>query len=91
VALATTYLFLSEDPIAVQSALEIVVSPAGAPSDFRDRLLIGTPQECVDRVRRLEAAGIEEVLVWPVRDELLQLRLFAEEVIPRMNACNAIP
>ncbi len=85
VALATTYLFLSEDPIALRSAVELVVSPAAAPSDLRDRLLIGTLEECVDRLRQLEAAGIREVFVWPLRDELLQLRLFAEEVIPRVN------
>jgi alkanesulfonate monooxygenase SsuD/methylene tetrahydromethanopterin reductase-like flavin-dependent oxidoreductase (luciferase family) len=85
-ALATTYLYLSEDPMACRSALELVVSPTAAPSDLRDRLLIGTPEECVDRVRQLDAAGIKEVFVWPIRDELLQLRLFAEQVIPRVNA-----
>jgi alkanesulfonate monooxygenase SsuD/methylene tetrahydromethanopterin reductase-like flavin-dependent oxidoreductase (luciferase family) len=86
VALATTYLFMSDDPKSINSALELVVSPATAPSDLRDRLLIGTPNECVDRVRLLQAAGIGEVFVWPLRDELRQLRLFAEEVIPRVNA-----
>jgi alkanesulfonate monooxygenase SsuD/methylene tetrahydromethanopterin reductase-like flavin-dependent oxidoreductase (luciferase family) len=86
VALATTYLFMTEDPMAMQSALELVVSPTSAPSELRDRLLIGTPEECVSRVRQLEAAGIGEVFVWPLRDELLQLRLFAQEVIPRVNA-----
>jgi alkanesulfonate monooxygenase SsuD/methylene tetrahydromethanopterin reductase-like flavin-dependent oxidoreductase (luciferase family) len=86
VALATTYLFLDEDPMALRSALELVARPTTAPSELRDRLLICTPEECVDRVRRLEAAGVDEVLVWPLRDELAQLRLFAEEVIPRVNA-----
>jgi alkanesulfonate monooxygenase SsuD/methylene tetrahydromethanopterin reductase-like flavin-dependent oxidoreductase (luciferase family) len=86
VALATTYLYLSDDPESIDSALQLVVSPTGAPSDLRDRLLIGTPDECVDRVRHLEAAGIGEVLVWPLRDESRQLRLFAEEVIPRVKA-----
>jgi alkanesulfonate monooxygenase SsuD/methylene tetrahydromethanopterin reductase-like flavin-dependent oxidoreductase (luciferase family) len=86
VALATTYLFVSEDPVVLRTALELVVSPTAAPSDLQDRLLIGTPEECVDRIRGLEAAGIEEIFVWPVRDELLQLRFFAEEVIPRVNA-----
>lgn len=85
-ALATTYLFLSDDPKAVKSALELVVSPAAAPSDLRDRLLIGSPQECVDRLRRLQAAGIDEVFIWPVLDELAQLRLFAEEIVPRVGA-----
>jgi alkanesulfonate monooxygenase SsuD/methylene tetrahydromethanopterin reductase-like flavin-dependent oxidoreductase (luciferase family) len=77
---------MSDDPKSINSALELVVSPTAAPSDLRDRLLIGTPDECVNRVRHLQAAGMEEVLVWPLRDELRQLRLFAEEVIPRVNA-----
>ena len=90
-ALATTYLFMTEDPTALRSALELVVSPTAAPSELRDRLLIGTPEECVSRVRRLEAAGIGEVFVWPLRDEVLQLRLFAQEVIPRINGVNRRP
>jgi len=81
-ALATTYLFLSEDPIALSSAEGLVVSPTTAPKDIRDRLLICTPEECVHRVRQLEAAGVGEIFVWPVRDELVQLRLFAGQVIP---------
>jgi alkanesulfonate monooxygenase SsuD/methylene tetrahydromethanopterin reductase-like flavin-dependent oxidoreductase (luciferase family) len=85
-ALATTYLFLSEDRAALGSALELVVSPTAAPSDLRDRLFICTPEECVNRVRDLQRAGVDEVLVWPVRDELVQLRLFADEVIPRLKA-----
>jgi alkanesulfonate monooxygenase SsuD/methylene tetrahydromethanopterin reductase-like flavin-dependent oxidoreductase (luciferase family) len=83
-ALATTYLFVTEDPEAAQSALGLAVSPATAPSDLRDRLLIGTPADCADRLHRLKAAGVDEVFIWPLRDEVAQLRLFHEEVIPRL-------
>jgi alkanesulfonate monooxygenase SsuD/methylene tetrahydromethanopterin reductase-like flavin-dependent oxidoreductase (luciferase family) len=79
-ALATMYLYISEDPAELSSVRDLVRSPAATPAEVRDRLLIGTPDECIGRLRRLEAVGISDVFVWPLRDEVAQLRLFVEEV-----------
>jgi alkanesulfonate monooxygenase SsuD/methylene tetrahydromethanopterin reductase-like flavin-dependent oxidoreductase (luciferase family) len=84
-ALATMYLYLSDDPAELSSALDLVRSPAATSADLRDRLLIGTPDECVERLRRLESVGISEVFVWPLRDEVAQLKLFKEEVAGRFR------
>jgi alkanesulfonate monooxygenase SsuD/methylene tetrahydromethanopterin reductase-like flavin-dependent oxidoreductase (luciferase family) len=84
-ALATMYLYLSNDQAALRSAADLVRSPATTSADLRDRLLIGTPNECIERLRRLEAVGVSEVFVWPLRDEVDQLRLFVEEVVGRLG------
>jgi alkanesulfonate monooxygenase SsuD/methylene tetrahydromethanopterin reductase-like flavin-dependent oxidoreductase (luciferase family) len=83
-ALATMYLYISEDRAELRSVRDLVRSPAATSADLRDRLLIGTADECVGRLRRLEAAGISEVFVWPLRDEVAQLGLFVEEVAGRL-------
>ena len=84
-ALATMYLYISEDRAELRSVWDLVRSPAATSADLRDRLLIGTADECVGRLRRLEAAGISEVFVWPLRDEVAQLGLFVAEVAGRLR------
>ena len=81
-AIATMYLHLTDDPAEAQSVLEKLVSPYQAPSDLRDRSLVGTTVDCIDKLRRLETAGAKEVFVWPIGDEVKQLQQFAEEVFP---------
>ena len=44
--------------------------------------LIGTPQEIVERLRRLQAGGVEYVLIIDVGGSLAALRTFAREVMP---------
>lgn len=79
-AVATMYAHVTDDPAEARSILGMLVSPRLAPSDLRDRSLIGTAAECIEKLRKLEAAGVEQVFIWPVADELRQLRRFAEEV-----------
>jgi alkanesulfonate monooxygenase SsuD/methylene tetrahydromethanopterin reductase-like flavin-dependent oxidoreductase (luciferase family) len=77
---------LTDDPTEANSILSMLVSPRQAPSDLRDRSLIGTAEECVAKLRKLEAAGVEQVLVWPIRDEARQLQRFAEEVATKFQS-----
>jgi alkanesulfonate monooxygenase SsuD/methylene tetrahydromethanopterin reductase-like flavin-dependent oxidoreductase (luciferase family) len=81
-AIATMYLHLTDDPAEASSVLGMLVSPHQAPADLRDRSLVGTPSDCVRKLRLLQAAGAQEVFVWPIRDEVKQLRRFADEVFP---------
>jgi alkanesulfonate monooxygenase SsuD/methylene tetrahydromethanopterin reductase-like flavin-dependent oxidoreductase (luciferase family) len=84
-ALATMYLYISEDRAELRAVGDLVRSPAATSAELRDRLLIGTPDECVGRLRRLEAAGISEVFVWPLRNEVAQLGLFVDKVAGRLG------
>jgi alkanesulfonate monooxygenase SsuD/methylene tetrahydromethanopterin reductase-like flavin-dependent oxidoreductase (luciferase family) len=81
-AMATMYLHLTDDPAEATSVLQTLVSPRHAPTDLRDRSLIGPPGDCTEKLQKLTAAGVQEVFVWPVRDEVQQLRRFADEVFP---------
>jgi alkanesulfonate monooxygenase SsuD/methylene tetrahydromethanopterin reductase-like flavin-dependent oxidoreductase (luciferase family) len=81
-AVATTYMNLTDDPAEADSILGMLVSPRQAPSDLRDRSLVGTPDDCIRWLQMLEEAGAQQVFVWPVGDEVNQLRRFADEVFP---------
>jgi alkanesulfonate monooxygenase SsuD/methylene tetrahydromethanopterin reductase-like flavin-dependent oxidoreductase (luciferase family) len=85
-AIATMYLHLTDDPAEANSVVGMLVSPHQAPSDLRDRSLVGTPGDCVRRLRALQSAGAQEVFVWPIRDEVNQLHRFADEVFPHFIA-----
>jgi alkanesulfonate monooxygenase SsuD/methylene tetrahydromethanopterin reductase-like flavin-dependent oxidoreductase (luciferase family) len=84
-AVATMYLHISQDRAELRSVRDLVRGPAATSAELRDRLLIGTPDECISRLRRLEAVGVSEVFVWPLRDEVAQLRLFVDEVAGRLG------
>jgi alkanesulfonate monooxygenase SsuD/methylene tetrahydromethanopterin reductase-like flavin-dependent oxidoreductase (luciferase family) len=81
-AIATMYLHLTDDPEETNSVLGMLVSPHQAPSDLRDRSLVGTAGDCIEKLQMLQAAGAQEVFVWPIGDEVNQLRRFADEVFP---------
>ena len=81
-AIATMYMHLTDDPAKANTVLGMLVSPRQAPADLRDRSLVGTPAECVRKVQMLQAAGAQQVFVWPIGDEVNQLRRFADEVVP---------
>ena len=44
--------------------------------------LIGTPEEIIGRVKRLQTGGVEYVLLIDVGGSLAALRTFAREVMP---------
>ena len=81
-AIATMYLHLTDDAAEANAVLRTLVSPHQAPPDLRDRSLVGAPDDCIHKLRRLQAAGAQEVFVWPVRDEVRQLTRFADDVFP---------
>jgi alkanesulfonate monooxygenase SsuD/methylene tetrahydromethanopterin reductase-like flavin-dependent oxidoreductase (luciferase family) len=89
-AVATTYLYLTDEPAKADSVLATLVSPRQAPVDLRDRSLIGAADHCIEKLRRLEAAGAEQVFVWPVADEVAQLRRFAEQVAPHFATASRL-
>jgi hypothetical protein len=55
----------------------------------RDRSLIGTAAEGIEQLRKLEAAGVEQVFIWPIADELRQMRPFAEDVAAHFRKWSA--
>ena len=44
--------------------------------------LLGTPEEIIGRLKRLQAGGVEYVLLIDVGGSLAALRTFAREIMP---------
>jgi len=86
-ALGSMFYYLTEDRRQVEELLVEVVSPAlGHPVELlRERLLIGTPAECAEKLARLQAAGVQRVFLWPIEDETSQLVSFHEQVLPQLS------
>lgn len=85
-ALVSMFYYLTEDRRQAEELLVEVVSPTLGRSVelLRERLLIGTPAECAEKLTRLQAAGVQRVFLWPVEDETSQLVRFHEQVLPQL-------
>lgn len=58
------------------------------PEAMAARCAIGTPEECVEKVRAYVAAGCTKYVLFPIApaDELIgQIELFAKQIIPRFS------
>ena len=85
-ALGSMFYYLTEDPHRAEEILVEVVSPTlGRPVELlRERLLIGAPAQCAEKLLKLKAAGVQKVILWPVEDEVSQLARFHEQVLPQL-------
>ena len=56
------------------------------PASYEDRVLVGTPDEVIDRLRAYEALGISHFMLWFLDFPSTKgLDLFAEKVLPAMH------
>jgi alkanesulfonate monooxygenase SsuD/methylene tetrahydromethanopterin reductase-like flavin-dependent oxidoreductase (luciferase family) len=80
------FYYVTEDRRRAEELLAEVVSPVlGRSVEFlRERLPIGTSAECVEKLARLQAAGVRKVFLWPLEDEAAQLTRFHEQVFPQL-------
>ena len=62
---------------------------SGPPIEFDDAPLLGTPKEIIARLRKLEAGGVEHVLLVDPRPSLEALRIFAREIMPEFASAKA--
>jgi alkanesulfonate monooxygenase SsuD/methylene tetrahydromethanopterin reductase-like flavin-dependent oxidoreductase (luciferase family) len=83
VAIATTWLYVTDDNGAAERAPSNVLAPMlqrpvealrSAP------LLIGPAKLCAERLAAFVDAGVRRIFVWPLGDERRQLELFRERV-----------
>ena len=91
-AIATLWLYVTESPREAERMLGDVLAPMlKRPVEaLRDLALpIGSAQQCAERLSAYAAAGAERVFVWPLADELRQLELFRENVVPLVSGHQA--
>lgn len=84
--IATAWLFITDDRAEAQALLHDVVAPLldRDPDELAARLPIGTPEQCVELLDAYTAAGAQQLLLWPLRDAIRQLELFADQVRPHL-------
>lgn len=78
---------VSLSPAAKAGAIDITtrLSPPGGADPHKsaeEASLIGTPDECIERLQHLQAAGFEHILLIDYGATLETLRTFAREVMP---------
>jgi alkanesulfonate monooxygenase SsuD/methylene tetrahydromethanopterin reductase-like flavin-dependent oxidoreductase (luciferase family) len=84
-AVATTWLHVAQDRRGAERTLEDVLAPMlGRPVETLRSLPlpIGPPEVCAERLAALAEAGAQRIFLWPLGDEVRQLELFRERVVP---------
>jgi alkanesulfonate monooxygenase SsuD/methylene tetrahydromethanopterin reductase-like flavin-dependent oxidoreductase (luciferase family) len=83
--LATVWLYVTESRARSERVLAGVLAPMlNRPAETLRQLSlpIGGAEECAERLAAFADAGVERVFVWPLGDELEQLALLSERVVP---------
>jgi alkanesulfonate monooxygenase SsuD/methylene tetrahydromethanopterin reductase-like flavin-dependent oxidoreductase (luciferase family) len=83
-ALATMWLWITEDRSEAERMLADVLAPAVKrdPDYLRPRVCVGSAEHCLDLLSRYAEAGLDRVFLWPLGDEPRQLELAAESLTP---------
>jgi alkanesulfonate monooxygenase SsuD/methylene tetrahydromethanopterin reductase-like flavin-dependent oxidoreductase (luciferase family) len=83
-AIATMFFFVTEERATSERIVREVLSPTlnRPEEELRERLLIGSAEECAEKLATYRAAGANRIFLWPVEDELRQLATFQEQVAP---------
>lgn len=87
-ALVTMFMYVTDDK---SEAEQVLSGPLAAllkrpVEELRQRLLVGSPEACAEKLAAYKAAGVERVFVWPTKDELAQLAVFQKKVAPLVAA-----
>jgi probable F420-dependent oxidoreductase len=87
-AVVTMFTYLSKDRKKARLVAKNTLAPAlgRSPEELGRLLPIGTPEQCIQKIRRLAEAGVKRVHIWPVQDELEQMEIFSDQVMPQFLA-----
>jgi len=85
-AMATTWLYVTDDHAEGRAVSLRVSHMLRRPlEEVAGRLPIGSPAACLDLLGRYQQAGLQRMLLWPVKDEVRQLERVALEIIPHLE------
>jgi alkanesulfonate monooxygenase SsuD/methylene tetrahydromethanopterin reductase-like flavin-dependent oxidoreductase (luciferase family) len=84
--IATMFFHVTEKSAEADEVLTFLSTVLRRPTDeLRDRFLVGSASECVEKIQAYARAGVQRILVWPVRDELRQLDVFSQRVAAKVH------
>jgi alkanesulfonate monooxygenase SsuD/methylene tetrahydromethanopterin reductase-like flavin-dependent oxidoreductase (luciferase family) len=83
--MVTMWTAITEDEPSARRLLAEALSPMlNRPVEaLEGMLLVGPESRIADKVAEYQAAGVEELVLWPIVDEVAQLERFAERIAPR--------
>ena len=86
-AIATMWLYITESEQQSERILNEVLAPAlNRPvAELRERLPIGSARDCAEKLAAYQNVGVQRVYLWPLADELEQIKIFREQVIPLID------
>jgi alkanesulfonate monooxygenase SsuD/methylene tetrahydromethanopterin reductase-like flavin-dependent oxidoreductase (luciferase family) len=86
-ALVTMFMYVTENkPDAERVLSETLTAFLHRPIDqIRERLLVGPPEACAEKLAAYKKAGVQRLFVWPIKDELDQLTIFQRKVVPLVS------
>jgi alkanesulfonate monooxygenase SsuD/methylene tetrahydromethanopterin reductase-like flavin-dependent oxidoreductase (luciferase family) len=86
-ALATMFMYITEDNSETERVLaETLTTLLNRPVEqLRERLLVGSPEVCAEKLAVYKAAGVQRVFIWPIKDEIEQLKIFKQKVEPLVD------
>jgi probable F420-dependent oxidoreductase len=87
-AIATMFLHATEDPAEANHICQNILAPTlkRPAKDLRERLLVGPPEECAQKLAAFQSAGARRMMLWPITNEIPQLETFHQQILPLTKA-----
>ena len=54
-------------------------------AELRERLPIGSAENCAEKLAAYHEVGVQRIYLWPLGDELEQIKIFMRQVVPFMD------
>jgi alkanesulfonate monooxygenase SsuD/methylene tetrahydromethanopterin reductase-like flavin-dependent oxidoreductase (luciferase family) len=88
-AIATMFVHVTEDEAEASRVIDDTLAPMldRPAEELAERLPIGSPETCAKKLAAYQVAGVDRVYLWPIEDELNQLRTIRKHVIPAVEDC----
>ena len=89
-AIATMWLYVTDRPSVAEHLIDDLLAPMldRPASDLRQGLLIGSAEQCAQKISDFERAGAQRIFLWPVGDEMEQITAFRERVVPLLSVAS---
>jgi len=86
-ALATMWTYITENERESERMLNEVLAPAinHPVAELRERLPIGSARDCADKLAAYQKVGVQRIYLWPLADEIEQIKNFMKQVVPLMD------
>jgi probable F420-dependent oxidoreductase len=87
-ALATMFMYITENRSEAERVLSerLGIFLHRPFEQLRERLLVGAPETCAEKLAAYKKVGVQRVFIWPVKNDIEQLAIFQKQVVPLVPA-----